>query len=133
MTVHELRVAIRAEDFDTTVRLYRDILGFEQLADWSGDHGEGIVLSVPAATLEILSKDHADYVDRIEVGSEMHARVRLALSVKNVGSVAAEIESAGAGKILALPKITPWGDRNVRIGTKDEIQLTLFDPSSSDK
>ena len=36
MIVNEFRVAIRSEDFDTTVQLYRDILGFEQIEDWSG-------------------------------------------------------------------------------------------------
>ncbi len=86
--VNELRFAITSEDFDTTVRLYRDILGLEQIADWGGDHGEGILLRVPAATLEILSKKHAAYVDRIEVGRATGARVRLAASVQEVDSLA---------------------------------------------
>jgi catechol 2,3-dioxygenase-like lactoylglutathione lyase family enzyme len=131
--VNEFRVAIRSEDFDTTVHLYRDVLGFKPLADWSGDHGEGVLLSVPATTLEILSKEHADYVDRIELGSETNARVRLALSVEAIDRVADGIEAAGAGRILASPKTTPWGDRSVRIGTNDEIQLTLFARPSPNK
>jgi catechol 2,3-dioxygenase-like lactoylglutathione lyase family enzyme len=131
--VNELRFAITSEDFDTTVRLYRDILGLEQIADWGGDHGEGILLRVPAATLEILSKKHAAYVDRIEVGRATGARVRLAASVQEVDSLAAEIEAAGAGKPLSSPRITPWGDRSLRIATGDDIQLTLFAPSPPDK
>jgi hypothetical protein len=37
--VTELRVALTVVDFDEGVAFYRDALGLEQVADWSGDDG----------------------------------------------------------------------------------------------
>ena len=38
----ELRIALTVENFDEAVAFYRDTLGLEQLADWSGENGRVI-------------------------------------------------------------------------------------------
>ena len=35
----EMRVVLTVPDFDEAVAFYRDTLGFEQIADWSGEDG----------------------------------------------------------------------------------------------
>ena len=40
----ELRVVLTVPDFDQAVAFYRDALGLEQLADWSGEDGRVILL-----------------------------------------------------------------------------------------
>ncbi|MEM9749621.1 MAG: VOC family protein [Pseudomonadota bacterium] len=131
--VKEFRVALRSEGFADTVRLYRDELGFEQIADWSVDgHGEGVLLAAPRATLEILSAEHADYVDEAELGAPAGARVRFALSVSDVEETAKALQASGAAAQLAPPRLTPWGDRNIRMGTNDDVQVTLFAAPEAD-
>lgn len=122
----EFRVALRTDDVGGTVRLYRDVLGYEQVADWGGEHGEGVLLALPTATLEILSTEHADHVDRIEVGGETGARIRFAIAVEDIHEVASAIEGAGVGRAAASPAITPWGDTNLRMEASGGVQLTLF-------
>jgi len=45
----ELRVAITVPDFDAAVAFYRDALGLEQLAHWSGEDGRVTLLDRPTA------------------------------------------------------------------------------------
>jgi methylmalonyl-CoA/ethylmalonyl-CoA epimerase len=40
-----LRVVLTVADFDEAVAFYRDALGLEQLADWSGEEGRAILLT----------------------------------------------------------------------------------------
>jgi len=42
--VTELRVALTVEDFDQALAFYRDVLGLEQLADWSSGTGQVVAL-----------------------------------------------------------------------------------------
>ena len=65
--VGELRLALTVEDFDKAVAFYRDTLGLPVEATWD-NHGKGIVLSAGRATIELLSTEHAAYLDQIEVG-----------------------------------------------------------------
>ena len=79
-SVTELRVALTVSDFDEAVQFYRDVLGLEQIADWSSDDGSVVVLEAGRATLELLDEAQADYVDRVEAGRRVagpvHARAR---------------------------------------------------------
>lgn len=126
----EFRVALRTDDVAGSVRLYRDVLGYQQVAEWGGEHGEGVLLALPAATLEILSTAHADHVDRIEVGGEVGALIRFAVAVEDIDEVASAIERAGVGRAVAPLVTTPWGDRNVRMDGAGGVQLTLFSGSA---
>ena len=121
----ELRVALTVPDFDQAVAFYRDTLGLEQLADWSGEDGRVILLEAGRATLELFDERQAESVDRIEAGRRVSGPVRLALSVDAVESTADRLIAAGA-EAMAPPVAPPWGGRNARIRTPDGMQLTLF-------
>jgi catechol 2,3-dioxygenase-like lactoylglutathione lyase family enzyme len=121
----ELRVALTVPDFDQAVAFYRDALGLEQLADWSGDDGRVILLGAGTATLELLDERQAEGVDRIEAGRRVSGPVRLAVEADGVDSTAQRLLAAGA-EAMAPPVVPPWGGRNARLRTPDGMQLTLF-------
>ena len=66
--VTELRVALTVEDFGQALAFYRDVLGLEQLADWSSGTGRVVALSAGRATLELFDQAQAESVDAIEAG-----------------------------------------------------------------
>lgn len=121
----ELRVALTVADFDQAVGFYRDTLGLEQLADWSGDDGRVILLDAGRATLELFDERQAESVDRIEAGRRVSGPVRLAIRVEDVEATADGLVAAG-GEAMAPPVVPPWGGRNARLRTPDGMQLTLF-------
>jgi methylmalonyl-CoA/ethylmalonyl-CoA epimerase len=120
-----LRVVLTVRDFDEAVAFYRDVLGLEQLADWSGDDGRVILLDVGHATLEMFDERQAESVDRIEAGRRVSGPVRLALEVEDPDGSAQRLVAAGA-VAEAPPVVPPWGGRNTRLRTPDGMQLTLF-------
>lgn len=120
-----LRVVLTVPDFDEAVAFYRDTLGLEQLADWSGDDGRVILLDAGRATLELFDERQAESVDRIEAGRRVSGQVRLALEAEDVDGTAQRLVVAGA-KAEAAPVVPPWGGRNARLRTLDGMQLTLF-------
>ena len=122
--VVQLRVVLITDDLEATARFYRDALGLPVEATWEQDGG-GVVFTAGRATLEILSAEHAEMVDRIEVGKPLGREVRLALEVPDADTKASELVAAGA-ELLGGPTDTPWGDRNARVRTPDGTQLTLF-------
>lgn len=123
--VTELRVALTVADFDGAVAFYRDALGLEQLADWSGEDGRVVILSAGRAMLELFDQAQAEKVDAIEAGRRVSGVVRLALEVADSAETARRLVAAGAEEV-APPVITPWGDRNARVQAPDGMQLTLF-------
>jgi lactoylglutathione lyase len=123
--VHELRVALTVDDFDDALRFYRDVLGLPAEAIWENEGGRGMLFEAGRATLEILSTEQAAFVDRIEAGGPVGARVRLALRVDDSEATAERLATGGA-ELLGGPVTTPWDDRNVRLRAPDGMQLTLF-------
>jgi lactoylglutathione lyase len=123
--VKEFRVALTVADFDEAVAFYRDAIGLEQLADWSGEDGRVILLSAGRATLEIFDRAQAEKVDAIEAGRRVSGVVRLALEVEDSWETARRLIAAGAEEV-APAVVTPWGDRNARVEAPDGMQLTLF-------
>jgi methylmalonyl-CoA/ethylmalonyl-CoA epimerase len=121
----KLRVALTVADFDQAVAFYRDALGLEQLADWSGDDGRVILLEAGRAELELFDERQAESVDRIEVGRRVSGIVRLALEVDDLDGTAQRLVAAGA-TAEAKPVLPPWGGRNARLRAPDGMQLTLF-------
>jgi len=124
-SVTELRVALTVADFDKALAFYRDALGLEQVADWSGDDGRVILLSAGRATLELFDEAQAAKVDQIEAGGRVSGVVRLALEVGDSEETARRLVAAGAEEV-ASPVVTPWGDLNARVRAPDGMQLTLF-------
>jgi methylmalonyl-CoA/ethylmalonyl-CoA epimerase len=120
-----LRVALTVDDFDEAVAFYRDALGLEQLADWSGDDGRVILLDAGRAELELFDEQQAESVDLIEAGTRVSGRVRLAFEVTDLDGTAQRLLAAGANA-EAEPVVPPWGGRNARLRAPDGMQLTLF-------
>jgi methylmalonyl-CoA/ethylmalonyl-CoA epimerase len=124
----EFRVVLTVPDFDEAVAFYRDALGLEQLADWSGDDGRVILLDGGRATIELFDEQQAESVDRIEAGQRVSGPVRLAIEVTDLDGTAKRLVSAGADTV-AEPVLPPWGGRNARLRSPDGLQLTLFSES----
>lgn len=124
----ELRVVLTAPDFDDAVAFYRDALGLEQLADWSGEDGRVILLDAGRATIELFDERRAEHVDRIEAGHRVSGPTRLAFAVDDLDGIAERLLAAGA-EAEAEPVVPPWGGRNARLRTTDGMQLTLFSES----
>jgi lactoylglutathione lyase len=122
----ELRVVLTVPDFDEALAFYRDGLGLEQIADWSGEGGRVILLEAGHATLELFDERQAESVDRIEAGRRVSGTVRLALEVDDLDGTVQRLVAAGA-TAEAEPVIPPWGGRNARLRAPDGMQLTLFD------
>lgn len=120
-----MRVVLTVPDFDEAVAFYRDALGFDQLADWSGEDGRVILLDAGRATIELFDERQAQSVDQIEAGKRVSGPVRLAVEVGDLEAALGRLTAAGA-ESMAEPVVPPWGDRNARLRTPDGLQLTLF-------
>ena len=130
--VKELRLALTSEDYEGSLRFYRDVLGLPVLSSWERESGSGTILDAGRATLELLSPKQAEQIDEIEAGeSGVSGPLRIALEVADSVELAARLAAAGAEQ-LAPPVVTPWSDRNVRLRTPEGIQLTLFTPLEDD-
>ena len=123
--VRELRLAMTVENYDEAVRFYRDVLGLPAIEEWSEPTGSGAILDAGRATLELLSVDQSDLVDRVEVGELVSGPIRLALEVEDSDSTAKALVAGGAQHVGG-PAVTPWFHRNVRVRAPDGMQLTLF-------
>ena len=123
--VRELRLAMTVENYDEAVRFYRDVFGLPVIQEWSEPTGSGAILDAGRATLELLSVDQSDLVDRIEVGELVSGPIRLALEVADSDETAKALVAGGAQPVGG-PVVTPWFHRNVRVRAPDGMQLTLF-------
>jgi len=124
----ELRFVLVVDDYEAAALLYRDVFGLEVVIDLDGQGGRGVILKVPAATMELVDLDHDRMVDEIEVGRRIDEPVRVAVEVDDLTEAAMAVTETGA-EPLAAPVDTPWGDRNQRFRAKDGLQLTLFQSS----
>ena len=85
-----------------------------------------MILDAGRATLELLSPDQTDLVDRVEVGEAgVSGPVRLALEVEDSVETAQRLTDAGAEHVGG-PVVTPWQHRNVRLRAPGGMQITLF-------
>jgi predicted enzyme related to lactoylglutathione lyase len=121
----ELRFAFTIDDYEAAVRLYRDVFELETVEELGEQGGRGVILRVPAATLELFDLDYGRLVDDVEVGRWVGERVRIAVNVDDLEEASRGVADAGAERMAPAVE-TPWGDRNQRFRTKDGMQLTLF-------
>jgi catechol 2,3-dioxygenase-like lactoylglutathione lyase family enzyme len=117
----ELRVVLTVDDYDAAVRLWRDGLGLPVERSFDG----GLLLTAGRGTVEILTRDAAAGVEKLEAGGGAPAPFRLAIEVANSEKSAAAMTAAGARK-TGGPVTAPWGHRSVRLATSEGIGLTLF-------
>jgi lactoylglutathione lyase len=127
-TAQELRFAFVFDQYEAAVRLFRDVLGLEVEGEFAQRGGRGMILRVPAATLEVFDVAYGDFVDEVEVGRRLGERVRIAVRVRDLDGAGDAAAAAGAEPVSDAVD-TPWGDRNRRYVTADGLQLTLFQES----
>ncbi len=107
--VTELRLAFTVEDFDQALAFYRDVLGLEQLADWSSESGRGWWLWTRGGRCwSCLDEAQAAAVDAVEAGRRVSGTIRFALRVADSEATAQRLAGAGAVPV-APPVMTPWG------------------------
>jgi catechol 2,3-dioxygenase-like lactoylglutathione lyase family enzyme len=128
ISARELRFVLVVDDYDAAAVLFRDVLGLEVRMDLDGQGGRGLILEIPAATLELVDAEHERMVDELEVGRPIGSRIRIAVGVDELAEAATAVAGAGA-RAEAPPVETPWGDRNQRFRIADGLQLTLFQAS----
>jgi predicted enzyme related to lactoylglutathione lyase len=123
--VLEFRIAFTSANFERLVKFYSDGLGIEPSAIWDNGQGQGLVLDMGRATLEIFDEDQAQTVDQIEAGGRISGQIRFALQVPDLKEAMERLLAQGA-RLVHPPVITPWGDYNVRLQDPDGMQITLF-------
>jgi catechol 2,3-dioxygenase-like lactoylglutathione lyase family enzyme len=123
--VRELRLVITAENYEEALRFYRDVLGLTEVADFSSDQGRVRLLAAGRATVEVVDRRQAEFIDRVEVGRRVAGHIRVAFEVGDGAEATARLAEAGA-EVIAEPTRTPWDSLNSRLSAPDGLQLTLF-------
>lgn len=124
--VRQLRVIVEADDYETAVTFYRDVLGMNEIAAFAeGGDDRVAILDAGRATIEIANSVHKAAIDRVEGVTGESARLRLAFEVDDSARTAEELEAAGA-KVIAPPVMTPWHSLNARLEAPADLQITLF-------
>jgi lactoylglutathione lyase len=104
----EIRFVLVSDDFEATAHLYRDVFGLDVLMDLEEQAGRGVILKVPAATLELVDSDHERMIDELQVGRPLDERVRIAVKVDELADASRAVTDNGA-TAMAPPVGTPWG------------------------
>lgn len=124
--VRQLRIVVEAVDYDEAVAFYRDVLGLDEEASFSGGGGaEVTILDAGRATLEIANPAQKRMIDDVEVGRQVSGRIRLAFEVDDAPAVTDELVEAGAA-LVARPTVTPWNSLNSRLDAPAGLHITLF-------
>jgi predicted enzyme related to lactoylglutathione lyase len=125
MAVRQLRLVVTADDYDSALAFYRDVLGLPELGAFAAEGGRVTILDAGRATLELTDPLHAAYIDRVEVGERVAGHVRVAFEVDDAAEATTRLTDAGA-RLVAPPVITPWNSLNARLEAPAGLQLTLF-------
>ena len=125
--VTELRLVITATDYESAVRFFRDRLGLREQESYEANGGHVVILDAGRATLEINDPPYAGYIDEVEVGHRVAARIRLAFEVPDTRTATTELVNAGA-ELIAGPAVTPWETLNSRLRGPERLLLTVFGP-----
>ncbi|WP_394840671.1 VOC family protein [Pendulispora brunnea] len=123
--LRELRAALTVDAYDEALGFYRDSLKLPVDEIWDRPDGRGVILDTGHATLEILSKQRAEFIDRLEVGKRAAGAVRLGFEVGDATQVSTAF-LAGGGERLAGPVTSPSGLNTFRMRAPDGMQYSLF-------
>jgi predicted enzyme related to lactoylglutathione lyase len=127
MTVRQLRVVVRADDYDQAVAFYRDVLGLTEEEAYDGEDGAQVmILDAGRATLEISNPAQVRMIDDVEVGRQVSPHIRIAFEVDDAVQDTQRLVDAGA-QVIAAPTETPWRSLNARLEGPADLQLTLFE------
>ena len=100
-------------------------LDCEELAVAGPDGARVMILDAGRATLELANSEQKRYIDRVEVGSDVAPRLRVAFEVEDADGVATRLVEAGA-QLIAPPTETPWHSLNARLAAPADLHITLF-------
>lgn len=125
MKVKELRIVLTVDNLEEMIRFYRDVAGLETSKEWHEDFGNGIILEAGRASLELIDRKDAEYIDQVEVGSRVAGPVRLAFNVGDHIKPATAAYIKGGAKEVSPPRQAPWSEIS-RIAAPDGMQITLF-------
>jgi predicted enzyme related to lactoylglutathione lyase len=132
-TVGQLRLVVRADDYDGAVRFYRDTLGMAEEESYATGDARVMILDAGRATLELSNPAQVDYIDQSEVGrTGVSPPWRVAIEVDDATAVTGRLASAGAS-VIAEPTETPWRSLNARLNAPAGIQLTVFQELESSR
>jgi lactoylglutathione lyase len=129
--VSELRLVVTADDYESALRFYRDVLGLAEQEAYEANGGHVAILTAGRATLEINDPPYAEYIDEVEVGRRAAGHIRVAFEVHDTRSATDQAVDAGA-RLVAPPTVTPWETLNSRLEGPAGLQLTLFGPAAED-
>lgn len=130
--VSELRLVVTADDFESALHFYRDVLGLREQESYEANGGYVAILAAGRATLEINDPRYAEYIDEVEVGRRVAGHVRVAFEVPDTGTATRDLVDAGA-ELIAEPTVTPWHSLNSRLEGPAQLQLTLFSSEDGDR
>jgi catechol 2,3-dioxygenase-like lactoylglutathione lyase family enzyme len=124
--VLQMRVVVEAEDYETAVHFYRDVLGLPEQEAFEGDGGARVaILDAGRATLEIANPVQKRMIDEVEVGRPVAPKIRIAFEVVDSQGATDLLVGAGA-TLIASPVETPWRSLNSRLDAPAGLQITLF-------
>ncbi|HET9647359.1 MAG TPA: queuosine precursor transporter [Microlunatus sp.] len=125
--VRQLRLVVRAEDYDDAVRFYRDVLGLPEEESYASGPARVMILDAGRATLELSNPAQVDLIDTAEVGrTGVSPAWRVALEVDDAAGTTAALARSGA-HVVAEPTETPWRSLNARLQAPGGVQLTIFE------
>lgn len=132
MSVRQLRFVVTVDDHEDVVKFFREALGMAVEAAYRGPgEAQVTILDAGRATLEVVNREQAAYIDDVEVGRRVAGPVRLALEVDDVSADTVRATRRGAVQ-TAPPTTTPWDSRNARLEAPGGIHLTLFEELSGE-
>ncbi|NLS08887.1 VOC family protein [Nesterenkonia sp. MY13] len=124
--VRQLRLVVHAEDFESALTFYRDVLRLPEEAAYEGDGDARVgILDAGRATLELANTEQVRMIDSVEAQGQPSARLRVAFEVDDAAIHTQQATAAGA-QLTAEPTLTPWGSLNSRLEAPAGLQITLF-------
>ncbi|MDQ1528820.1 MAG: hypothetical protein QOH77_610 [Actinomycetota bacterium] len=124
--VKQLRLVVEAEDYETALHFYRDVLGLTESAAFEGDGDARVaILEAGRATLELVNPAQKRMIDDVEADGQPSPRIRVAFEVDDSAAVTKQLTDAGA-PLVSAPRETPWHSLNSRLNAPAGLQVTLF-------
>lgn len=104
-SVRQVGVALTVEDFEGAAALYGEALGLPVAKEWDEPHGKGVILAAGVATIEIVDRAQAEFIDKVEVGSGRTAGTCLGWQSACVVERLTQVPLQGLG--LLAPDVHP--------------------------
>lgn len=122
----QLRVVLTTEDYERLSTFYLEGLGLQPSAVFHNGGGNGLLIELGQATMEIFDQAQAESIDKIEAGRRVSGQIRFALQVPDLQEGMDRLIAHGA-TLVHQPVIPPWGGHTVRLQDPDGMQITLFE------